>query len=469
MHGEICFLARRLWTWSLALCVRCGYAPAAKAMRVPFWSHMRPRPAPCSPRSPLLFLTGTGLLVVVRAGVLRPSDWFILGAAVGRVRALIPPHVVGVGAASETLGGRGSSGLVVEGAPGGSALSQSVGAAGGDRNSERAVGGRGAGSGGSGRDLSEAAAGSPVVVAVAWGDEKGGGGFAVGETLAVLPKASAVALAEYRDAVQRFVASGVSLESEEGEGEAGQAAVGSHGVEAGEPGAAEGLVAGAGGGRADDITDAASVSEGGRRRGARGGSGRGGGRTHPGGITGSEIDAFESDDEEEEMHQHEHAPRLQLAEEASESAQPGHGGHRPRSVRPSMPPGASARSVLRAAPAERVPLPAPAGFPPPKPVAVAVRAHTAGELQALLDFLRPRALEREDDRRVVLVSCGVGAPREEDIELLRQARKLGFEASLYTLNTRLDAKLLQRLREAQVRAARGRAGERGVGVIAGTG
>jgi len=84
-------------------------------------------------------------------------------------------------------------------------------------------------------------------------------------------------------------------------------------------------------------------------------------------------------------------------------------------------------------------------------VAVAVRAHTAGELQALLDFLRPRALEREDDRRVVLVSCGVGAPREDDIELLRQARKLGFEASLYTLNTRLDAKLLQRLREAQVR------------------
>jgi translation initiation factor IF-2 len=103
-------------------------------------------------------------------------------------------------------------------------------------------------------------------------------------------------------------------------------------------------------------------------------------------------------------------------------------------------------------------------------VAVTIRAHTAGKLQALLDFLRPRALERDDDRRVVLVSCGVGAPREDDIELLRQARKLGFEPSLYTLNTRMDAKLLHRLRQAQVRefdGTSGRCGWSGRGVARG--
>jgi hypothetical protein len=69
----------------------------------------------------------------------------------------------------------------------------------------------------------------------------------------------------------------------------------------------------------------------------------------------------------------------------------------------------------------------------------------------MLDFLRPRALEREDDRRVLLVSCGVGAPRDDDIELLRQARRHGFETTLYTLNTKLDTRLQHRLRQAQVR------------------
>jgi len=55
-------------------------------------------------------------------------------------------------------------------------------------------------------------------------------------------------------------------------------------------------------------------------------------------------------------------------------------------------PGDSALAVLKGPGPVAEPL-VPFGEAPEKPVAVTLRAKSAGELQALLDFLRPRALE----------------------------------------------------------------------------
>ena len=51
---------------------------------------------------------------------------------------------------------------------------------------------------------------------------------------------------------------------------------------------------------------------------------------------------------------------------------------------------------------------------------------------------------------MLLVSCGVGAPREDDLTLLQQARREGFAPALYTLNVRLDPRLGRRVRQAGV-------------------
>jgi len=94
-----------------------------------------------------------------------------------------------------------------------------------------------------------------------------------------------------------------------------------------------------------------------------------------------------------------------------------------------------------------------------QPVAVALRAQSAGELQALLGELEPHLLDVDGASplglppaagRVLLVSCGVGAPREDDLTLLQQARREGFAPALYTLNVRLDPRLGRRVRQAGV-------------------
>ena len=90
---------------------------------------------------------------------------------------------------------------------------------------------------------------------------------------------------------------------------------------------------------------------------------------------------------------------------------------------------------------------------------MALRAQSAGELQALLGELEPHLLDVDGASplglppaagRVLLVSCGVGAPREDDLTLLQQARREGFAPALYTLNVRLDPRLGRRVRQAGV-------------------
>ena len=71
------------------------------------------------------------------------------------------------------------------------------------------------------------------------------------------------------------------------------------------------------------------------------------------------------------------------------------------------------------------------------PVAAVLRARSAGELQAMLDFLQPRIVEKQ----LQLVSYGVGVPTEVDVELLRQARTEGFKGGLYVLSVRTSARL----------------------------
>ena len=312
--------------------------------------------------------SGTGVLAVVRSGTLHLSDWFSVGAAAGRVRAILAPQDVGVGIIESAIGDDNSSASPLQ-----------------DSREVKASRGRGKSIGkNTSVELREAKPGAAVMVAVAWDDKKGGGGFSVGEALVVLPRAAACALAQYRREVQRFVSSVV---------------------------------------KTDEEVPRKSGEE--RQREA-------------------EVDdqyEYEDDVQDEEIH------HLRRNADASRARRVDHQKHRASEA---MSPGTSARAVLQAASTSQAEAPDPVGVAPPKPVAVALRAQSAGELQALLDFLRPRVFERDDERRAILVSCGVGAPREDDLELLRQARRLGCAPSLYTLNVRLDSRIQKKLKSVQV-------------------
>lgn len=121
---------------------------------------------------------GTTVLAVVRAGVLRPAQWFVCGATLGKIRQLHVPRdssPMRVGATATAAAGGGGGGV------------------------------GGGGGGGSLQQLEEAGEGTPVSLVVAWArNQPADATFAVGDELRVLPEARAKELAEYRQAVALF-------------------------------------------------------------------------------------------------------------------------------------------------------------------------------------------------------------------------------------------------------------------------
>jgi hypothetical protein len=83
---------------------------------------------------------------------------------------------------------------------------------------------------------------------------------------------------------------------------------------------------------------------------------------------------------------------------------------------------------------------------PPDPVGVArgaavvLKAQSAGELQAMLGFLEGRTARSEGgEPRLVILSYGVGQPRDEELLMAQDARRQGVPCAIYTLSLKVSS------------------------------
>ena len=234
------------------------------------------------------------------------------------------------------------------------------------------------------RRVESATCGSPVRLVIGWDRLSNGGAFEVGDTLrAQWPREAARELAQYRQAVDGFLSTRV-VDDEVGE-------VIEVGVAIGKAGKAIGEAIGEAAAAAE-ATIAVAMEEA-EAAGAA--------------TTTGVVDARERRDS------------------AASGEVEGKGWGRRRALDKPVGPRTRAQELGVATGAAAI-----------------LKAQSAGELQGMLDFLRSR---RTGDRLIVL-SYGVGPPREEEMLLAKEALAQAVPCAIYTLNVRVPTERRQRAR-----------------------
>ena len=317
---------------------------------------------------------GSTVLAAVRHGEMRQGSHFACGAASGRVRSL------GVAMAeSAPTDGRRT-------APAADRAPEASGNHPTGRNPFRS-------DAHIFREVRSAGVGMVVRMAIKWDDF--GGSFEVGDLLRVRPKKAAVALAEYRTMVARFEASRSPLEAWDAEHNAMLARK------------AERKAARTGGAtkqQAAPTSDAKLA------------------RRAPAASMGQDEDEYYYYDEEEEVVEGEVALSYEggAAAGAMSVAAGDDAGVSETTLQDLMEEARERREGLSSG------------------AAAVIKTGSAGELQAMLDFLDGRKARRADaPERLVIASCGVGEPNKQDLLIIRDILKQKVPCALYALNLRV--------------------------------
>ena len=255
--------------------------------------------------------------------------------------------------------------------------------------------------------VERAVAGQPVRISIRWLDQSktsGSGSFAVGDVLRAWPKADAMALVQYRQMVEALMAARRELALD---------------AEA-RPKAGKAVGAAAGAAHAGAASEAVAVIEAAAGRGAM--------------LTALDeaedydvqdceyAEYYEIDDESEEEGHFDGSAAVAHAEVVEAAV-----------VEAAMAAAAEAEAALIADPPDTA-----------RGCAAVIKTQSAGELQAMLDFLEGRmALTAGGEERLVILSCGVGQVRNDELVMAQDAIRQKVPAAVYALGLNMKKERYQ--------------------------